>query len=60
MPDLGVVGIAVETPSFGYPVVSPFLTVSAPLADVVVGPRYEAGIKLVLDGEAPATHHAMS
>ncbi len=31
------------TPSLGYPVVSPLLATSAPLADLVVGPWYEGG-----------------
>ncbi len=35
--------MAAETPVAGYPVVSPFLMVSAPLAEVVVGPLYEEG-----------------
>ncbi len=60
MPDLGAEGMAAETPSLGYVVVSPFLTVSAPLADVVVEPRYEAGINVVLEADAPAIHPAGS
>ena len=43
MAGLEILGMAAETPAAGYPVVSLLFTVSAPLADLVVGPWYEGG-----------------
>ena len=58
MASLGPRGITDETPVVGYPVVILLLTVSAPLADLVVGPRYEGGTKVDLVGVDPAANAA--